>query len=539
MKPDLPVTLRINNFRVSIHDDRTMETLLDAYLQLSPQQRRKLRLVRKALDARREDRISFVYTLETEIEGVNGKQAACWADDKNISYVTEEPIQSLQTGVCSLTERPVIIGFGPAGMFAALTLAKQGYRPLVLERGADVDQRQLAVQRFWNQGILDENSNVQFGEGGAGTFSDGKLTTRVHDQLMGQVLETLIEAGAPPEIRYWYKPHIGTDRLRQVVKNIRGQIQAAGGEVRFHQQVTDIRITAGKLVGVTISGGATIPCSVLLLGIGHSARDTYQMLHDRGVAMEAKPFAIGVRIEHPQELIDRTQYGEAAGHPKLGAADYSLVYHDKAAGRTAYSFCMCPGGMVIGAASEAGGLVVNGMSRFNRASGAANSALAVNVKPEDYGGGVLDGIEFQRLYERKAFEMAGSSWYAPVQSVGGFLSGRAGSDNFFVKPSYGPGTKSVNLDDCLPPFVTGSLRRALPDFGRKIKGFDHPGAVMTGVETRTSSPLRILRGSNRMSTNVNGLYPMGEGAGYAGGIMSAALDGMNTALAVIREFSPN
>jgi len=273
------------------------------------------------------------------------------------------------------------------------------------------------------------------------------------------------------------------------------------------------------------------------LGIGHSARDTYQMLYERGVDMEAKPFAIGVRIEHPQELIDRAQYGKSAGHPKLGAADYSLVYHDKGTGRTAYSFCMCPGGVVIGAASENGCLAVNGMSRYNRGSGLANSALAVNVNPSDYGGGVLDGIKFQRRYERRAFELAGSSWFAPVQSVGEFISGRSGGRDFLLQPSYGPGVKSVNLDECLPDFVTGTLRQALPDFGRKIRGFDHPAAVMTGVETRTSAPLRILRGSDRLSLNVAGLYPMGEGAGYAGGIMSAALDGLNTALAFIGKYS--
>ena len=533
----MPITLRINNFRVSIDDERSLETLLAVHFQLPLQQQRQLKILRKALDARRDDRISFVYTLEITMTEVADKWTARWGSDKNITLVPPESEEELQKGSCPLLERPVIIGFGPSGMLAALTLAKNGYRPLVLERGADVERRQIAVQRFWNEGILDENSNVQFGEGGAGTFSDGKLTTRVHDRLMGQVLDALIEAGAPPEIKYWYKPHIGTDRLRQVVKNIRGQIENAGGEVRFRQQVTDIEVASGKLVGVVVNGGTVIPCSLALFGIGHSARDTYQMLYDRGVAMEAKAFAIGVRIEHPQELIDRSQYGRAVGHPKLGSADYALVYHDKTTDRTAYSFCMCPGGMVIGAASENGGVVVNGMSHYNRGSGAANSALAVNVNPADYGGGVLDGIKFQREYERKAFELAGSSWYAPVQSVGGFLTGKSGGRDFLVRPSYAPGTKSVNLDDCLPEFVTGTLRRALPDFGRKIKGFDNPAAVMTGVETRTSSPLRILRGADRISPTVAGFYPMGEGAGYAGGIMSAALDGMNTALAVMREYS--
>jgi uncharacterized FAD-dependent dehydrogenase len=399
-----------------------------------------------------------------------------------------------------------------------------------------VEARQLAVQKFWDRGILDVAANVQFGEGGAGTFSDGKLTTRVHDPMMTQVLEALVAAGAPPEIKYWYKPHVGTDRLRQVVKTIRQQIISLGGEVRFGQQVTDFRIADGALAGLVVNGEAKIDCSVALLGIGHSARDTYQQLLCCGVAMEAKPFSIGVRIEHPQEMIDRSQYGLAAGHPALGAADYSLVYHDRVAGRTAYSFCMCPGGVVIGAASEAGGVVVNGMSHYNRASGLANSALAVNVTPDDFGSGVLDGVEFQRCYERKAFGLAGRSYFAPVQTVGGFLHGHASSAANLVQPSYGPGVKNVSLDECLPEFVAASLKRALPDFGRKIRGFDHPGAVLTGVETRTSAPLRILRGEDRISLNVAGLYPMGEGAGYAGGIMSAAIDGMHAAHAVVREY---
>ena len=531
-------TVRINNLRVSIDERETLENLVSVRLKIGRQQQKNLRIVRKALDARREGKISFVYTVETEIAGVAAQWKERWLTDKNVSIIEPQLANDPIPGWLRLTDRPVVIGFGPAGMFAALSLARYGYKPLVLERGPDVDGRQLAVQKFWQQGILDETANVQFGEGGAGTFSDGKLTTRVHDPMMNQVLDALVEAGAPPEIKYWYKPHVGTDRLRQVVKKIRQQIVNLGGEVRFGRQVTDLRIEAGELTGLTVNGSQTIDCSVALLGIGHSARDTYRQLQRLGVAMEAKPFSIGVRIEHPQELIDRSQYGTAAGHPALGAADYSLVFHDRAAGRTAYSFCMCPGGMVIGAASEAGGVVVNGMSHYNRASGSANSALAVNVTPDDFGTGVLDGVEFQRHYERKAFEIAGRSYFAPMQTVGGFLHGQTGSASKLVQPSYGPGVKSVSLDECLPEFVAASLRRALPDFGRKIRGFDHPGAVMTGVETRTSAPLRILRGDDRSSHNVAGLYPMGEGAGYAGGIMSAAIDGMHTAYAVIKKFQP-
>ena len=538
MNDSKAMIVRINNFRVSIDEREALETLISVRLKIGRQQQQNLRIVRKALDARREGNIAFVYTVETEIPGAADKWAERWRGDKNVSIVEPVPESELVPGNRRLTERPVVVGFGPAGMFAALTLARHGYKPLVLERGPDVEARQLAVQKFWDRGILDEAANVQFGEGGAGTFSDGKLTTRVHDPMMNQVLDALVAAGAPPEIKYWYKPHVGTDRLRQVVKTIRQQIVSLGGEVRFGQQVTDFHVAAGGLTGLVVNGETKLDCSVVLLGIGHSARDTYQQLQRCGVAMEAKPFSIGVRIEHPQEMIDRSQYGSAAGHPALGAADYSLVYHDRAAGRTAYSFCMCPGGMVIGAASEAGGVVVNGMSHYNRASGSANSALAVNVTPDDFGSGVLDGVEFQRCYERKAFELAGRSYFAPVQTVDGFLHGQVGGAATLVQPSYGPGVKNVNLDDCLPEFVTASLRRALPDFGRKIRGFDHPGAVLTGVETRTSAPLRILRGEDRISLNVAGLYPMGEGAGYAGGIMSAAIDGMHAAHAVVRQYKP-
>ena len=531
-------TLRLANLRVSIDEERSLETLVCARLRIGSGQLRDFTILRQALDARREGNISFVYTVEFVVPAAPEKWLKTWTADKNVTLAALPDDPPLQPGRRPLPERPVVVGFGPAGMFAALTLARHGYKPLVLERGPDVETRQLAVRKFWERGVLDETANVQFGEGGAGTFSDGKLTTRVHDRLMSEALNTLVEAGAPPEIRYWYKPHIGTDRLRQVVKNIRQQIEALGGEVRFGRQVTGLRLAAGTLTGLILNETELLPCSVALLGIGHSARDTYQTLQRSGVAMEAKPFSVGVRIEHPQDLIDRAQYGAAAGHPRLGAADYALVHHDRDTGRTAYSFCMCPGGVVIGAASEAGGVVVNGMSHYNRASGTANSALAVNVTPADFGDGILAGVEFQRRYEQKAFELGGRSYFAPVQTVGEFLTGRSGGREFLVPPSYGPGIRSVNLGECLPDFVAATLRRALPDFGRKIRGFDHPGAVMTGVETRTSSPLRILRGDDRQSVNVAGLYPMGEGAGYAGGIMSAALDGMNTARTIVSEYKP-
>lgn len=506
-------------------------------LLLPPQRITEVVIVRKALDARRKTNIHFVYTVDVAVSQSELDVLARHAQSKDISQTPPPPVFTLERGSEKLAQRPVIVGFGPAGMLAALTLAKEGYRPLVLERGRRVEDRTRDIARFWHTGEFDPASNVQFGEGGAGTFSDGKLTTRVSDPLMRQVAEHFIAAGAPVEIRYLQKAHIGTDKLRHMVKKLREMVEEYGGEVRFESQVTDICLKAGKISGVVVNGKETIDCDALLLGIGHSARDTYAMLHERGIAMEAKPFAIGVRIEHPQELIDRAQYGPAAGHPQLGAADYALVYQAKDSGRSAYSFCMCPGGLVVASSSEPGGVVSNGMSLYQRASGVANSALVVNVNPEDYGGGVLDGIAFQRRYEQLAFQCGGGNYYAPVQTVGDFLQGVSGSTDFLLQPSYQPGVTPVDLRQCLPSFVTDTLARALPDFDRKIKGFAHPGAVLTGVETRTSAPLRINRGRETyLSVNTPGLYPMGEGAGYAGGIMSAALDGMNTALALIKQY---
>jgi hypothetical protein len=421
-------------------------------------------------------------------------------------------------------------------MLAALTLAQHGYCPLVLERGRDVDSRTRDVAKFWQDGHFNRASNVQFGEGGAGTFSDGKLTTRVQDPRMQQVLDIFIAAGAPEEIRYVHKPHIGTDKLRHMVKSIRRRIIALGGQVEFEAQVTDIDIQDGQLKGLTVNENRYIPCSVALVGIGHSARDTYELLQRRAIAMEAKAFAIGVRIEHPQELIDKAQYGLAAGHAQLGAADYALVYHDKSNGRTAYSFCMCPGGLVVAASSEVGGVVTNGMSLYQRDSGMANSALVVNVNPEDCGDEVLSGVEFQRKYEALAFKAGGGNYCAPVQLVSDFLTGQSGDERSLTKPSYRPGVVAADLRLCLPEFVTTTLAHALPEFDCKIKGFAHPQAAMTGVETRTSAPVRLLRDCDYMSTSTKGLYPIGEGAGYAGGIMSASLDGLNAAIVVIKEY---
>lgn len=528
--------LRITNLRVPLGDQRSIETIAAKRLKVPPQAVLEVVIVRKAIDARRKNNITFVYTLDVNTQLPEGQVLSRLGGDKDISRQEAFMPSPIFPGNKTMQHPPVVVGLGPAGMLAALTLAQNGYKPIVLERGREIERRTKDVSQFWSTGQFDSVSNVQFGEGGAGTFSDGKLTTRVNDPLMSQVLNIFVEAGAPPEIAYLHKPHVGTDKLRTVVKNIRQKIIQLGGQVEFEAQVTDVDIQEGQIRGITVNDNRYLPCSLLFMGIGHSARDTYQMLHDRGVEMQAKAFAIGVRIEHPQELIDKAQYGVSAGHPQLGAADYSLVYHAKDKGRTAYSFCMCPGGLVVAAASEAGGVVTNGMSLYRRASGLANSALLVNVNPDDWGGQVLGGMEFQRQYERLAFQCGGSNYYAPVQNVGDFLAGTSGSKAFLTRPSYAPGITPADLRKCLPAFVTDTLAEALPDFGRKIKGFDHPEAFMIGVETRSSAPVRIVRSKEYVSVNTAGLYPIGEGAGYAGGIMSAALDGMNAALAVIKEY---
>ena len=528
--------LRIINMRVSLADKASMNKLVAKKLKIPPQAVLEVVIVRKALDARRKNNISFVYSLDVTVSVPEGQVLSALQGNHDVTVAKEQQPETLIPGNNRLEHRPVVIGLGPAGMLAALTLAQHGYRPLVLERGRDVDTRSKDVAKFWQTGQFDEVSNVQFGEGGAGTFSDGKLTTRVNDPLMRAVLDIFVQAGAPPEITYLHKPHIGTDKLRGLVKHIRQQIIDLGGQVEFEAQVTDVEIKDGKMIGLIVNENKKIPCELALFAIGHSARDTYTMLHNRGITMEAKAFAIGVRIEHLQNLIDRSQYGTATGHANLPAADYSLVYHAKDTGRTAYSFCMCPGGLVVAAASETGGVVTNGMSLYNRGSGMSNSALVVNVSPDDFGSNVLGGIEFQRKYEHLAFMCGGSNYQAPLQTVGDFLAGTAGSTVYHTKPSYRPGVRPADLRQCLPDFVVDTLVEALPDFDRKIKGFASPDVIMTGVETRTSAPLRIVRSHDYMSVNTQGFYPIGEGAGYAGGIMSAALDGLNCAIAIIRKY---
>lgn len=429
--------------------------------------------------------------------------------------------------------RPVVIGMGPCGLFAGLILAQMGFRPIILERGKAVRERTKDTWGLWRRNELQPESNVQFGEGGAGTFSDGKLYSQIKDpkHYGRKVLDEFVKAGAPEDILYLSRPHIGTFRLVSMVEKMRATIHQLGGEVRFQQRVEDIDIDNGKVRGLRLSTGETLRCDHVVLAVGHSARDTFEMLHKRGVFMEAKPFSLGFRIEHPQGVIDRSRFGKFAGHERLGAADYKVVHHCSN-GRSVYSFCMCPGGTVVAATSEPGRVVTNGMSQYSRAERNANAGIVVGITPEDYPGGPLAGIAFQRKWEERAFELGGGDYCAPAQLVGDFIAGRPSTSLGSVIPSYKPGVKPTDLSTVLPDYVIEAIREALPQIDKKLPGFAMHDAVLTGVETRTSSPLRVRRRGDYQSVNVEGLYPAGEGAGYAGGIYSAAIDGIEVAEAV-------
>ena len=493
-------------------------------------------IFRRSHDARKPSAIVFIYTLDVELRNepavlkrLRGDRHIGPTPDTSYHFVAMAP-------PTPPTPRPVVIGTGPCGLFAGLILAQMGFRPLILERGKAVRERTKDTWGLWRQGQLNPESNVQFGEGGAGTFSDGKLYSQIKDpEYRGRkVLTEFVKAGAPAEILYVAKPHIGTFKLVGMVENMRAGIEALGGEIRFGSRVEDIDIEHGQVRGLKLADGEAIAATHVVLAVGHSARDTFAMLHQRGVHIEAKPFSIGVRIEHPQSLIDRARLGKNAGNPLLGAADYKLVHHCKN-GRSAYSFCMCPGGTVVAATSEPGRVVTNGMSQYSRNERNANSALVVGVTPADYPGSDTDplaGIAFQRHWESLAFEAGGGNYNAPAQRVGDFVAGRPSTTLGSVVPSYTPGVHPTDLARCLPDYVVAALRESLPAFGREIAGFAMDDALLTGVETRTSSPIRITRDDEFQSLNTRGLFPAGEGAGYAGGILSAAVDGIKVAEAV-------
>jgi uncharacterized FAD-dependent dehydrogenase len=528
--------LRLTELKLPLdHAGDALRAALLRRLDISKDELVDFSLFRRAVDARKRSAIVLIYTLDVAVrnekallERLKGDRNVTIAPDTSYRFVAHAPPSS---------PRPVVIGTGPCGLLAGLVLAQMGFRPIILERGKVVRERTKDTWGFWRRSVLDPESNVQFGEGGAGTFSDGKLYSQIKDPHHHgrKVLTEFVKAGAPDEILFVAKPHIGTFRLVTIVESLRATIEALGGEYRFGSRVDDLAIEevngARRIRGVALADGTELAADHVVLAVGHSARDTFQMLQARGVAIEPKPFSIGVRIEHPQSLIDRCRYGEGAGHPLLGAADYKLVHH-AGNGRSVYSFCMCPGGTVVAAASEPGRVVTNGMSQYSRAERNANAGIVVGITPADYPGDALAGIALQRRYEEMAFLAGGSDYKAPAQRVGDFLGGRASTALGDVVPSYRPGVTPADLSACLPDFAVAAIREALPGFDRQIKGFALADAVMTGVETRTSSPIRIPRGRDLQSLNTRGLYPAGEGAGYAGGILSAGVDGIRIAEAV-------
>lgn len=531
------MAVRINNLSLGLEEDiGTLKQKAAKRVNLPETALLSFRISRESIDARKKDNIRFNYSVLVECE--NEARVVSRIRDKDVILEAEIRKDSYEYGHKKMVHRPIVVGMGPAGMFAGLLLARHGYRPLVIERGEAVEERTKSVDEFWRTGRLNLESNVQFGEGGAGTFSDGKLTTRIKDPRCDLVLEELVRAGAPEEIIYKGKAHVGTDILKTVVKNIREQIIDLGGNVLFNHRLETV-ITRGRELRAIIVNGEEIPCETLVLALGHSSRDTYEMLHTKEILLTPKAFSIGVRIEHPQKLIDVSQYGKYAGHPRLRAADYRMAHTNDAVDRAVYSFCMCPGGEVVAATSEEKRVVTNGMSYYKRDKDNANSALVVSVKPEDFSGSSpLSGMEFQRHYEALAYKVGGGGYLAPVQLVGDFMKDRLSTRIGSVVPTYKPGYTFADLRECLPGFVVEMLKEGLHVFDGKIKGFAMEEAVLTGVETRTSAPVRIERNENLQSLSAQGIYPAGEGAGYAGGIVSAAVDGLRIAEGIMKEFSP-
>ena len=564
--------LLISNINVGLdYTDDELRAQAAKKLNVKPGSLNNIKIVKQSIDARKKPGIRFVYTISVDIDAKKIRE------DKDVRILLEEKPEVLAPGDIRISTRPVVVGAGPAGLFCALLLAQNGYKPRLIERGQCVEQRTATIHGFWQGSALNPDSNVQFGEGGAGTFSDGKLTTRINDARCEKILREFHKFGAPDEIMYKAKPHIGTDILKDVIINMRKEIERLGGEVLFDTRMDNIIIKDGKVVGIEVNseyrdlsskilrgheplsgnscgksndssrfssnssgaignGSSIIDCEVLVLALGHSARDTFSMLYQKGITFVQKPFSIGVRIEHPQGMIDESQLGTAAGHPRLGAADYQLF--DKRGDRTTYSFCMCPGGIVVASASEPDTIVTNGMSEYARDRENANSALVVSISTDDFPDShPLSGIEFQRIWEKKAFMVAGASGAAPVQTVGDFILGKKGKIGS-VKPSYTGRVECSDINQCLPSFVTDNMKQSLSVFDRKIKGFAMSDALLTGVETRTSSPVRIPRNEQLQCVGYEGIYPAGEGAGYAGGIVSAGVDGLRIAEQIIKTYRP-
>jgi len=527
--------IRITNLKLPFdqHDDDLIQQLLEL-LKIGDREIISWRVLKRSLDARKGKPLSRVYSVLVNIEAEE-KVLRKLGKNPRISKAPDYDYQIPVSIKTKESKRPVVVGTGPAGIFAGLILAEAGLEPVIVERGKPVCERARDTFKFWEKGSLDPESNVQFGEGGAGTFSDGKLQTRVKDKQNRdrKILEELVSAGAPDEILFESKPHIGTANLMGIVKNLREKIEDLGGAYNFCTRLDDLIIKEDRLHGIRLSNGGEIFTENLVLAVGHSARDTYEMLEKRGVKLAPKPFSVGFRIEHPQKLINESQFGVYSERPELGAADYQLAYHCES-GRTVYSFCMCPGGTVIAAASEVGHLVTNGMSQYKRDGNNANSAIVAEVYPKDFGDQPLAGINFQKVWEKKAFIAGGSNYYAPVQLVGDFLEGKESENLGSVEPTYQPGIVLSDLRELLPDFVIEAILEALPNFDKRIDSFSSFDAVLTAVETRTSAPLRIIRGKDHQSISVKGLYPAGEGSGYAGGIMSSAIDGIKSAEKIIK-----